>query len=228
MTDLISNQFDEGASDSDTMERNTDLQFAAMRSVIGELFTALSYVVQDLEGRGPVEECMRRAALILRGTDESTSPDRSYTRGGLAPWQIRKVTSYVDANLGGPIRSEELAALVRLNPCYFSRVFRNSFGDSPCEYVMRRRIERAQGLMLSTGAPLSQVALDCGFSDQSHFSRLFRRVVGEAAATWRRARANPSGHRVEETEPTSVQLALVSRRRAEQRCIPTSPVRARA
>ena len=227
MTDLIANQFAEGASDSDTPESNTDLQFSAMRSVISELFTALSYVVHDLEGRGPVEECMRRAAVILRRADESPSADRSHTRGGLAPWQIRKVTSYVDANLGGPIRSEELAALVCLNPCYFSRVFRNSFGDSPCEYVMRRRIERAQGLMLSTGAPLSQIALDCGFSDQSHFSRLFRRVVGEAAATWRRARANPSDHR-EETERTPVRLALVSPRRAEQRRIPTSPARARA
>jgi AraC family transcriptional regulator len=227
MTDLIPNQFAEGASESDTLETNTDFRFTAMRSVIREMFTALSYVVHDLEDRGPVEECMRRAAVILRGTDESTPPDRPHTRGGLAPWQIRKLASYVDANLGGPIRSEELAALVRLTPCYFSRVFRNSFGNSPCEYVMRRRVERAQGLMLSTDAPLSQIALDCGFSDQSHFCRLFRRVVGEAAATWRRARANPSGHQ-EETERTSVRLALVSPRRPEQRRIPTSPVRARA
>jgi len=223
MTDLIPNPFAEAASDSGTPEANTDFQFTAMRSVIGEMFTALSYVVHDLEDRGPVEECLRRAAVILRDADESTPPDRPHTRGGLAPWQIRKVASYVDASLGGPIRSEELAALVRLTPCYFSRVFRNSFGDSPCEYVMRRRVERAQGLMLSTDAPLSQIALDCGFSDQSHFCRLFRRVAGEAAANWRRARVNPSGRR-EVIERTSVQSAVVSRRRAEQ---PTSPAPAR-
>src|SRR5690606_18166337 len=111
--------------------------------------------------------------------------------GGLAPWQVRKVTSYIGTNLDKPIKSRDLAALLSLTPCHFSRAFRNSFGDSPLEYVIRRRIERAQGLMLSTDAPLSQIALDCGLADQAHFSRLFRRIVGETPRAWRRARISP-------------------------------------
>jgi AraC family transcriptional regulator len=103
----------------------------------------------------------------------------------------RKVTSHIEGNLDSPIKSEELATIARLNPCHFSRAFRNSFGRSPLEYVIRRRMERAQGLMLSTNAPLSQIALDCGMADQAHFSRMFHRVVGESPRVWRRARVSP-------------------------------------
>ena len=86
---------------------------------------------------------------------------------------------------------------MRLSPAHFSRAFRTSFGCSPLEYVTRRRMERAQGLMLSTDIPLSQIALDCGFADQAHFSRLFRRVVGESPRVWRRARVDP--HAIDST-----------------------------
>jgi transcriptional regulator GlxA family with amidase domain len=64
-------------------------------------------------------------------------------------------------------------------------------GDSPHGYVMRRRMERAQGLMLSTDASLAQIAADCGLADQAHFSKVFRRFAGESPAAWRRARATP-------------------------------------
>ncbi|HXK39796.1 MAG TPA: helix-turn-helix transcriptional regulator [Candidatus Paceibacterota bacterium] len=80
--------------------------------------------------------------------------------------------------------------MARLSPCHFSRVFRESFGCSPHGYISRRRVEHAQGLMLSGDAPLSQIALDCGFADQAHFSRTFRSIVGESPRTWRRVRVS--------------------------------------
>ena len=83
---------------------------------------------------------------------------------------------------------DDLAALVELSSFHFCRAFRDSFGDSPHAYVTRRRIERAQGLMLTTDNSLSQVAMDCGLADQAHFNRLFRRFVGESPGAWRRAR----------------------------------------
>jgi AraC family transcriptional regulator len=95
---------------------------------------------------------------------------------------------HIEASLDSSIKNEELAALVHLNPSHFGRAFRNSFGEPPHEYVIRRRVERAQGLMLSTGASLSEIALDCGLADQSHLTRLFRRIVGESPRAWRRAR----------------------------------------
>ena len=116
----------------------------------------------------------------------------SAARGGLAPWQVRKVIGHIDANLERTIRNDDLAALVRLTPSHFGRTFRNSVGEPPHEYVIRRRIERAQGLMLSTEAKLSDIALDCGLADQSHLTRLFRKIVGESPRAWRRARFNPA------------------------------------
>jgi AraC-like DNA-binding protein len=159
-----------------------------IRTVIAELCSAVRSALDD--ERGTAEESLRRAAEILHEMGNAEPATKDEIRGGLAPWQVRKVMSHVDAHLNRPIRNEDLATIARLNPCHFGRVFRNSFGEPPHEYVIRRRIERAQGLMLSTDAPLSEIALDCGLADQSHLSRLFRRIVGETPRSWRRARVN--------------------------------------
>jgi AraC-like DNA-binding protein len=109
-------------------------------------------------------------------------------RGGLAAWQKRRLTTYIDLHLTDTIRIEELAELVNLSESHFSRAFRCSFGASAHEYVTRRRIEVGQSLMLTTREPLCAIALRCGLSDQSHFTRVFRRIVGETPYAWRRTR----------------------------------------
>jgi AraC family transcriptional regulator len=157
-----------------------------LRSVMTELCTAIRGALDD--ERGAAEDSLRRAVEILGAIGETEAPTTEQVRGGLSPWQIRKVTSYVEAHLDRPIRNEDLATIVRLNPSHFGRAFRNSFGEPPHEYVIRRRVERAQGLMLSTDASLSEIALDCGLADQSHLTRLFRRIVGDSPRAWRRAR----------------------------------------
>ena len=171
--------------DGDTHIETQGLSAQQLQSVMAELCTALRSALDD--ERSFAEECLRRATEMLRAPERVTPPTAP-VRGGLCPWQVRKVTSHIEMNLDRPIRNEDLATIVRLNSCHFGRAFRNSFGESPHEYVIRRRVERAQGLMLSTDAPLSQIALDCGLADQAHLSRLFRRVVGESPRTWRRAR----------------------------------------
>lgn len=165
---------------------NHGLSVRKIRSVMAELCSAIRSALDD--ERRTAEDSLRRAAKILQeiGATETIAKER--VRGGLSPWQIRKVTSYVEAHLDRSIRNGDLATVVHLNPSHFGRAFRNSFGEPPHEYVIRRRIERAQGLMLSTYAPLSEIALECGLADQAHLSRLFRRVVGETPRAWRRAR----------------------------------------
>jgi AraC-like DNA-binding protein len=108
--------------------------------------------------------------------------------GGLAAWQANKVTAYITANLAEPITIDDLADQVGLSASYFSRAFRATFGEAPYVHVLRRRIEHACGLMLATPDPLSQIAIDCGLADQSHFTRLFRRFLGTTPHAWRRAR----------------------------------------
>jgi AraC-like DNA-binding protein len=188
-----------------------------LRSAVAELFAALSSTLND--ERDFAEECLTRAAEILQAVDVAHAPPREETKGGLAPWQIRKVTAQIEANLDAPMRSSELAAIARLTPCHFSRAFRNSFACSPLEYITRRRIEHAQGLMLSTDAPLSQIALACGLADQAHFSRLFRRFVGESPRSWRRARVSPAGS-VVNLEPSDTRALRSEGRRTKERICP--------
>ena len=110
-------------------------------------------------------------------------------RGGLPRWQVRRLTTHIEANLDARIRIKDLAVIVKLSPCHFSRVFRESFAETPHGYVLRRRVERAQGLMLTTDASLVRIAADCGLADQAHLNKIFSRLVGESPGAWRRARA---------------------------------------
>jgi|ERR1700733_2338794 AraC family transcriptional regulator len=109
-------------------------------------------------------------------------------RGGLPAWQTRKVVTHVEANLSRRIPVQELARLLGLSASHFCRAFKCTFGASPRDYVLRRRIEVAQGLMLTTSEPISSIAVRCGMCDQPHFTRSFHRIVGETPYIWRRTR----------------------------------------
>nr|WP_272210270.1 AraC family transcriptional regulator [Marinicella sp. W31]MDC2876134.1 AraC family transcriptional regulator [Marinicella sp. W31] len=104
----------------------------------------------------------------------------------MTTWQRRRVVSYVEENLSRSIRIEEMASLARLSKSHFSRAFRESFGDSPYNYVLVQRVARAKELMIATRAPLSEIALDCGMCDQAHFCRVFKHAVGTSPDRWRR------------------------------------------
>ena len=113
---------------------------------------------------------------------------KAAVRSGLTGWQRRRISTHIDANLGMGIHIKDLATLLGFSHSHFCRSFRVTFGIPPHLYVTRRRIEFAQTLMLTTPARLSEIALTCGMSDQSHFTRAFRRVVGDTPHAWRRSR----------------------------------------
>jgi AraC family transcriptional regulator len=123
---------------------------------------------------------------------------RQIPRGGFAAWQSRRLAAYVDANLSGKIVIKELAASLHISVGHFCRAFKRTFGVPARIWIRRRRIELAQGLMLTTAASLSEIALSCGMSDQSHFTRSFRRIVGEAPSSWRQTRHGAIEERVTE------------------------------
>ena len=127
-----------------------------------------------------------RLALLLReSVAEPVRPAPS--KGGLASWQERKVREHIDSNIDCSILVEHLADIVSLSAAHFCRAFKKSFDVTPHAYIVHRRVERAQELMRSTRSPLSQIALDCGFADQTHLSKLFRRLTGSTPNSWRRA-----------------------------------------
>jgi AraC-like DNA-binding protein len=108
-------------------------------------------------------------------------------KGGLAPWQLRRVMAYIQDHLSGPIFVEALAGLTRLSGGHFCRAFKASVGETPHNFLVRQRIRHAQALMLGTHDTLSDIACACGLTDQAHLTRLFRKFVGETPLAWRRA-----------------------------------------
>ena len=125
------------------------------------------------------------AILAQIFADESRAP-LTPARGGLAPWQVLRVKTHVEAHLDRTVRAADLAAIARLSPGHFSRAFKGSLGVAPTAYIAGRRVAQAQTLMLTTNEPLCQIALACGFYDQSHLTRVFRRCAGTSPRDWRR------------------------------------------
>jgi AraC-like DNA-binding protein len=114
--------------------------------------------------------------------------DVGAARGGLTPRALRRVRDHIDAHLTENITLEALAEIAGLSRCHFARAFKQSAGTAPHAYLMQRRLERAERLMAETDLSLCQVALDSGFSDQSHFSSCFRKHFGESPRSFRRSR----------------------------------------
>ncbi|KGT73211.1 hypothetical protein MA20_45845 [Bradyrhizobium japonicum] len=131
------------------------------------------------------------ASHILQAEIERSSGASGSTRGGLAAWQILRVRAYIDSNLHRTIHIRDLSAVARRSPAHFSRKFKLAVGESPHAYVVRRRLERACHLMMTSAASLSEIALSVGFSDQAHLCRLFRHAFGRSPANWRRERGIP-------------------------------------
>jgi AraC family transcriptional regulator len=105
---------------------------------------------------------------------------------GLAAWQARRVVDHVLVHLEAPIRVEELATVTRLSKSHFSRAFKLSFRMSPHAYIVALRLSRARALLSGSNEQISQIAIACGFADQSHFSRVFQRRAGCPPGLWRR------------------------------------------
>jgi AraC family transcriptional regulator len=93
--------------------------------------------------------------------------------------KLRTVVEYIMENLDGSPRLGQMAAVARLSPSHFARRFKAATGLAPHQYVIARRVERAQHLLKSDDeVGLTEVAVRAGFVDQSHFSFHFKRIVG--------------------------------------------------
>jgi AraC-like DNA-binding protein len=120
----------------------------------------------------------RERCRASRDTTCRDAPSR-LPSGGLAAWWPKRVKLYIDAHLAEWVKCRELADLVKLSAGHFNRGFVASFGRSPHDYILRRRMEHAKLLMRTTSRLLEQIAMECGMADQAHFCRTFLRIVGD-------------------------------------------------
>jgi AraC family transcriptional regulator len=107
-------------------------------------------------------------------------------KGGLAPFLLARVKEYVDANLHTGLQLADLARITHLSDYHFARMFKQSVGLAPHQYVMQQRLMRAKELLQSSEHPLTDIALQCGFSSSSHFSNNFKRATGFSPSEYRR------------------------------------------
>jgi AraC family transcriptional regulator len=106
--------------------------------------------------------------------------------GGLSPSNRRTIKELIDQNSSDKLTIEMLATSINLSPFHFARMFTLSFGESPASYITRVRIERTKALLTGT-APLADISVQTGFSNQSHMSRNFKTQTGMTPARYRQA-----------------------------------------
>jgi AraC family transcriptional regulator len=120
---------------------------------------------------------------LNRGAPRTEAP----IRGGLAAWQQRLVTAYIDEHLPEQISLATLSGLARLSTYYFCRAFKQSFGIPPHRYHTNRRIEQAKVMLAARKHSVTEVGLTLGFSDTSSFTAAFRKIAGQTPSTYRRS-----------------------------------------
>jgi AraC family transcriptional regulator len=122
--------------------------------------------------------------MRLNGGRQPVEPP---ARGGLAPWQQRIVTSYIEEHFAEQIPLATLAQLARLSPYYFCRAFKQSLGVPPHRYHNNRRIEHAKTLLANPAPSVTDIALTLGFSETSSFTAAFRRATGITPTSYHRS-----------------------------------------
>jgi AraC family transcriptional regulator len=144
--------------------------------------------------REAAEASLVTASSILESEIERSSGANGSRPGALANWQIARVREFIEKNLHSNIDTRDLSAVAQRSPAHFSRSFKQAFGESPHAYVIKRRLERACHLMVTTPESLSDIALSAGFSDQAHFCRRFQRAFGQSPSICRPQKYTKSAH----------------------------------
>ena len=171
------------AGDADTSV--TD-QSPSGQLVMGELINAIRLPRSGTdEVGGRIEEHLLRAlAYSVVATQDGVFLQYG-NKGGLALWQLERATDTLEAHIDRHVCVGEVARECNLTASYFARAFKVSTGVTPSQWLVNRRIAEAKTLLSTTPKTLSEIALDCGFTDQSHFTRVFAGRVGLSPGRWR-------------------------------------------
>jgi AraC family transcriptional regulator len=122
-------------------------------------------------------------ALVDAFADQNRSARQ--LRGGLGPARLRLVKELVHEKMGDELTLDEMAQSTELSPAHFSRMFQKSTGETPHQFVLRQRVERAKDMLRQAEMRVLDVAVACGFKTQQHFARVFRRICGASPTEYR-------------------------------------------
>jgi AraC family transcriptional regulator len=184
------------ASDLDT--RATAIEFRRGGKAPDPLLLALAKEVGAvLSGADPLSrlylDSLAQAFVLRLLTRHSNQTPKlslvqSSRKGGLAPWQVKRVGEYLEANLASDISLSELAGIAHLSPGHFCRAYKESTGKTPIQALIATRVERAEALLADQDMPVIEVAAAVGYEQPGKFARVFRRATGLTPSEWRRSR----------------------------------------
>src|SRR5258708_35963369 len=115
---------------------------------------------------------------LARDYSSRSRPPRMPKTRTISAWKIRRLIEFIEESLDGDLTLEAMAGEVEISPLYLPRAFKSAGGQSPHQYVLARRIQRARGLFRNTDSPLVEGGLSSRFSPQSHLCHWFFRAVG--------------------------------------------------
>ena len=133
-----------------------------------------------------VDHILQAVCLYMATTYGGLQLRQAMRRGGLATWQENRAKELMSAELGCDLPMAMLAKECGLSATHFARAFRASTGKSPHSWQMERRLDRSMSLLRRARPSLAEVALACGFADQSHFTRVFSNYMGVSPGRWRK------------------------------------------
>jgi len=164
------------------MPREIELipQFSINDPVIQQLALALKTEIQTgcMSGRLYGESLGTALAARLVQNYAVSKPSLEFKAKGLPQSQLERVIDYMKANLTRDLSILDLATLTSMSESHFSRSFKQSVGIAPYQYLMQQRVERAKQLLKQQAISISNIALDCGFSNQTHLTKVFRQMTG--------------------------------------------------
>ena len=181
-------------ADEQGVERIDALSLAAGSAVgdttVSNLGDCLTHAAHQATGSEVVVSQIRQALTVhLAQTYGGLHPPETRASGGLAPWQLCLARNTFDQHLDGSFSLKTLARECGLSCSYFARAFARSTGLPPHRWLQQRRIEAAKEMMRDPRLSLAEIALACGFADQSHFTRIFSKACAVTPGSWRRSRA---------------------------------------
>lgn len=151
-------------------------------------------MIADQIGSKPIGQDRLSKALvpglidaILRISEAEADDEPLQRKIYISPYKLRLIDRHIEERIGQRISAKDLARIANFSVFHLCRVMKLETGFSPHQYIMRHRIERAKSVLVTTDKPLVDVALDCGFANQSHFTTAFRKTAGCPPAQFRRA-----------------------------------------
>lgn len=154
----------------------------------GMIETSLHRIVAELKNPDPASVIMveSQALQMLVQMVRLNGVGLAPAKGGLSPFDLKRVVALINARLANPPSLDDLAGEIGVSRRHFFRAFRQSTGKTPFSYLADARLKRAVDLLRETDRSATDIALECGFANSSHFAYAFKRAYGARPVEFRR------------------------------------------